>query len=76
MSLRELDEICFLSDEEFEISRVRLSAAFVVCHPGKLNFNSLPAVFVKWQMNFTSKNIASVVLGFFCDDYDSVEINI
>lgn len=40
-------QICFLSDGEFQISLVHLCEAFAVYHPGKLSFNSVPALFVK-----------------------------
>lgn len=42
---KEGEEICFLSDEEFQISLGQSCETFLVCHLGKLHFNSVPLSF-------------------------------
>lgn len=59
---QEWEEICFRSDEEFQISLVKRCEAFAVCRPGKLDFNSVPAPFVKRQIHFISKTCISQYL--------------
>lgn len=65
-----MQEICFLSNEEFRISLAQLCQT-AVCRPGKLHFNSAPVLFVKGQINFISKMLHEAI---FCGAQASDEI--